>query len=102
MKITKSGKRIGGETEWLEDVYEEPMAPDAVPVLQQMDIHIERFGARMWSVWVNDDLLIVTAYEGANAVKELVGELATALAKAEEKVYAVGHDGSSRGQYEGS
>ena len=55
--------------------------PAAEPLPEQMDLTVENYGDRLFAVYVNGDLLCVTAYrKGARAVKELVERLWAATA----------------------
>lgn len=49
------------------------------------DIHVGRYSERSWAIWVNGELLAVTAYrKGAEQIKALVEEMMAMLMAGDE------------------
>jgi hypothetical protein len=75
----------GDKSGWSEDAehaeqIERPETTDstnqAVPVLDELEVTVEKYSDRTFAVYVNEELLCVTAYrKGANAVRELLERL---------------------------
>jgi hypothetical protein len=54
----------------------EDIKPVPLPIVDKLEVQIEKYTDRTWAVYVNGQLLCVTVYKkGANAVKDLVDRL---------------------------
>lgn len=77
-------KEIGDKTGWVEEVdrinrfkpTDHPEIPDPSLDLDNLEATVERYGDRSFAVYVNGELLCVTAYrKGASAVKAFIEQL---------------------------
>ena len=76
--------RLGQEAGWeISEIAEEALQ-DEGPLEETFNIDVTRYGDRTWAVYLNGDLLCVTVYKkGAEAVRALIGYMASRIQDAE-------------------